>query len=111
MASPLCLLPSFLAWCYNMAFALFPSFQFTSYFLQLSLLPGCLGSLQKIILVRGAQHGVPSVPPPPNKELKLTKRKTTVKFCFKTKIKLNHSGCHGAHPSPGLCEFSSISDP
>ncbi len=66
---------------------LFPSFHLTSYFLQLSLLPGCLGFLQEIILVRRAQHGVPSVPPPPNKELKLseelTTRKTTFKFRYK----------------------------
>jgi hypothetical protein len=64
MVSPMCLSPSFLSWCYNMASTLFPSLHLTSYFLQLSLLPGSLGSLQDIILVRGVQHGVPYVPLP-----------------------------------------------
>jgi hypothetical protein len=64
MVSPLCLLPSFLTWCYNMASALFPSFQVTLYFLQLSLLPGCLCSLQEIILMRVAQRDtLPSLLP------------------------------------------------
>jgi hypothetical protein len=91
---------------HNMASALFPSFHLTSHFLQLSLLPGCLGSLQEIILVRGAQHCVPSVPPPPNKELKLSenlqKGKQPSNLEYK---KLNYSGWHSAddgRSEPGI---------